>query len=67
MASKQAVRLFNIGRTLKTWSIRVAKFFKHRVLSKRKHALIIGGDGSELNKLILAKLAKTWEIVQIQG
>jgi hypothetical protein len=46
MASKQTYRLLDIGRKLTTFSIRISKFFKHRVLSKRKNALLIGGDGT---------------------
>jgi hypothetical protein len=46
MASKQPFKLFNITQKLTTWGIRINKFFKHRVLSKRKNALLIGGDGT---------------------
>ena len=44
MASKQPYKLINITQKLTTWSIRINKFLKHRLLSKRKHVLIIGDD-----------------------
>jgi hypothetical protein len=44
MASKQPFKFINVKQTLLTWSIRLNKFFKHRLLSKRKNALIITDD-----------------------
>jgi hypothetical protein len=41
MASKQPFKLFDIAQKLTTWSIRINKFFKHRLLSKRKNLLLI--------------------------
>ncbi len=52
MASKQPFKLINITQTLTTWSLRISKFFKHRLLSKRKHVLLISDDEpSNLNSL----------------
>jgi hypothetical protein len=44
MASKQTTKLFDIAKKLSTFSLRITKFFKHRILSKRKNALLIGGE-----------------------
>jgi hypothetical protein len=44
MASKQPLKLFGIAQKLTTWGIRITKFFKHRILTKRKNAVVIGGD-----------------------
>lgn len=52
MASKQPFKLFNITQKLTTWSIRINKFLKHRLLSKRKHVLLISDeDPSNFNAL----------------
>jgi hypothetical protein len=44
MASKQPFKLINVTQKLTTWSIRINKFFKHRLLSKRKHVLLISDE-----------------------
>ena len=41
MASKQPFKIIDIVGKLTTWSIRINKFFKHKILSKRKNALLI--------------------------
>lgn len=52
MASKQPFKLFNVTQKLTTWSIRINKFFKHRLLSKRKHVLLISNeDPSNINSV----------------
>jgi hypothetical protein len=60
MASKIPPQLLNVGKTLYTWSIRVSKFFKHRLLTKRKNILIIGEDNTPLYLSLQPKLVKTW-------
>lgn len=42
MASKQPFKFIDITKRLTTWSIRINKFFKHRLLSKRKNVLLLG-------------------------
>lgn len=41
MASKQPFKLFDITQKLTKFSIRIGKFLKHRLLSKRKNLLLI--------------------------
>ena len=63
MASKQPFKLIDVSNKLKVWSLRVQKFFKHRVLSKRRNALLVGHNPNETfaEKLKL-QLSKTWDI-----
>ena len=44
MASKQPFKLFDVQQKLTRWSIRINKFLKHRLLSKRKHVLLISNE-----------------------
>ena len=53
MASKQPFKLFNIAQKLTTWSIRINKFVKHRLLSKRKNLLLITESSSNNNEFFI--------------
>lgn len=60
--SEQALR---VGRSLLSWSNRLVKFAKHRVMTKRKSALIIGTEKSPLYTNLHPLLAKGWSIIHI--
>lgn len=53
MASKQPFKIFDWKKKLITWSIKINKTIKHKVLSKSRNALIITADdiGSPINPL----------------
>ena len=66
MASKAPKKIIDIQNKLRVYSIRISKFFKHKLLAKRKTALVIGGDSLPVFKSsILDKLMKTWALTQL--
>lgn len=72
MASKQPFKLINITQKLTTWSIRINKFLKHRLLSKRKNVLLIGEDDvidlKSLQSLYTVDRVKNdLKVIQISG
>jgi hypothetical protein len=72
MASKQPFKLINITQKLTTWSIRINKFLKHRLLSKRKNVLLIGEDDvidlKSLQSLYTVDRTKNdLKVIQISG
>lgn len=76
MASKQPFNFFDWKQKLTSWSIRINKTIKHKVLSKSRNALIISTSNSNSNKSAAFEqqdkigfetkfknvLKKTWEI-----
>ena len=68
MASKQPFKLINIQNKLKVWSIRVQKIIKHRILSKRRNALLIGSNpNEEFKDKLKARMTKTWDIYEVDS
>lgn len=65
MASNGPSQLVKIGRWGVAWSLRIAKFFKHRFLTKRKQILIIGQHQTPLATSLSPALAKTWQITRL--
>jgi hypothetical protein len=49
MASKQPFKFIDLTQKLTIWSIRINKFFKHRLLSKRKNILLISDSLKKKN------------------
>lgn len=70
MASKQPFKLIDWKQKIVRLSLRVNKFFKHKILSKSRNALILSDSqsGVETHRFtdkLKGSLKKTWEIYEI--
>lgn len=55
----------SIGNFFVRWSFRLTKYFKHRIMSKRKNILLFAEHDSKLYQQMHAALKNSWEITRI--
>lgn len=60
--SAHALRL---GKSMLSWSNRLVKFVKHRMLTQKKNILIIGDEHSKIYAKLYPLIANHWEVVHI--
>lgn len=49
-----------------SWSNRLVKFVKHRMLTQKKNILIIGHQQSKIYGSLYPLIANNWEIVHVE-